>query len=96
MRAKIGKRTQLNLKSSARFFAERLSGDIGGRLDALDKTARDYLQKVAKVLGKRPDLDMRICGVAAEDDRKALARLTGIETKARSEAKRRGVDIWQN
>ncbi len=56
---------------------------------ALDKTARDYLKKVAQVLGKRPDLDMRICGVAVEDDHEALARLDGTKTKAEAEAKRR-------
>ena len=55
----------------------------------LDTTAREYLQKVAKVLEEKPKMDIKICGIAVEDDRETLIRLAAARLKAEAEAKRR-------
>ncbi len=54
---------------------------FGAASTTLDTTAREYLQKVAQILKKRPHLDVKICGVAVEDDREALTRLAAVKAR---------------
>ncbi len=45
---------------------------FGAGSSELDDTARDYLQKVARILRERPKVAIKVCGIAVDSDAAAL------------------------
>lgn len=52
----------------------------------LDSKDREYLDKVAKVMGERPKVYIRVCGVATEADRNRLLEQAQAKQAARARA----------
>ncbi len=64
--------------------------------DSLDDKDRDYLGKIAGVLKERPKIAIRLCGMATQTDRDAIARTlaqqAAEERKAKAEKPNEGSD----
>jgi len=52
----------------------------------LDKTSKEYLEKIAEVLKERPAIYIKVCGVVVDGDREALKQKNSVESKTKGEA----------
>lgn len=62
---------------------------------AIDGESRDYLLKVARLMAERPQLNIKVCGVAVEADHKVLLAAAVAAASAERETLEKERPIWQ-